>query len=116
MDITSTEFECKRGTLTIRGTEYRPAGDKLPIVIVSHGFMDDRNGVKRYARQFAKWGYAAYCFDFAGGCRMGKSDGATTDMTVYSKTFGLIAVDRKTQIRFPKESLQVLGSLNRKGI
>ena len=32
----------------------------------------------------------------------------------YSKTFGLIAVDRKTQIRFPKESLYVLGSLNRK--
>ncbi len=32
----------------------------------------------------------------------------------YSKTFGLIAVDRKTQIRYPKESLRVLGSLNRK--
>jgi len=32
----------------------------------------------------------------------------------YSKTFGLIAVDRKTQTRYPKESLTVLGSLNRK--
>lgn len=32
----------------------------------------------------------------------------------YGKTFGLIAVDRKTQIRFPKESLAVLGALNRK--
>lgn len=29
----------------------------------------------------------------------------------YGKTFGLIAVDRKTQARFPKESLKVLGSL-----
>lgn len=29
----------------------------------------------------------------------------------YSKTFGLIAVDRKTQKRYPKESLAVLGSL-----
>jgi beta-glucosidase len=28
----------------------------------------------------------------------------------YSKTFGLIAVDRKTQVRYPKESLQVLGT------
>lgn len=27
----------------------------------------------------------------------------------FSKTFGLIAVDRKTQKRYPKESLQVLG-------
>lgn len=32
----------------------------------------------------------------------------------YGKTFGLIAVDRKTQTRYPKESLNVLGSLNRK--
>lgn len=29
----------------------------------------------------------------------------------YGKTFGLIAVDRKTQTRFPKESLKVLGGL-----
>lgn len=29
----------------------------------------------------------------------------------YSKTFGLIAVDRTTQIRYPKESLYVLGRL-----
>lgn len=32
----------------------------------------------------------------------------------YAKTFGLIAVDRKTQIRYPKQSLSVLGALNRK--
>ena len=32
----------------------------------------------------------------------------------YCKTFGLIAVDRSTQIRYPKQSLSVLGSLNRK--
>ena len=31
----------------------------------------------------------------------------------YSKTFGLIAVDRKTQKRYPKESLNVLGNLMR---
>lgn len=31
----------------------------------------------------------------------------------YSKTFGLIAVDRKTQTRTPKESLYVLGTLNK---
>lgn len=29
----------------------------------------------------------------------------------YGKTFGLIAVDRKTQTRYPKESLKALGSL-----
>ena len=30
----------------------------------------------------------------------------------YGKTFGLVAVDRKTQRRYPKDSLKVLGSLN----
>jgi beta-glucosidase len=32
----------------------------------------------------------------------------------YSMTFGLIAVDRTTQTRYPKESLKVLGSLTQK--
>lgn len=31
----------------------------------------------------------------------------------YAKTFGLIAVDRKTQTRYPKESLKILGGLMR---
>ncbi|MBQ8621678.1 MAG: hypothetical protein IJ422_05130 [Oscillospiraceae bacterium] len=37
--FTETTFECKRGDLTIRGTEYRPEGENLPVAIVSHGFM-----------------------------------------------------------------------------
>ena len=92
MNFTEKEFSCSRDGLVIRGTEYRPAGENLPIVIVSHGFMDNRNGVKRYAQQFALWGYAAYCFDFNGGCRVGKSDGATTDMTVFTEKEDLKAV------------------------
>lgn len=31
----------------------------------------------------------------------------------YAKTFGLIAVDRKTQKRYPKDSLIVLGNLQK---
>lgn len=33
----------------------------------------------------------------------------------YSKTFGLMGVDRKTQERYPRESLKVLGSFSGKG-
>ena len=29
--ITKKPFECKRDHLTIRGTEYRPTGESLPI-------------------------------------------------------------------------------------
>lgn len=81
--ITSEIFECKRGTLTIRGTEYRPQGQNLPIAIVCHGFMAFQDTVKQYTIQLAELGYAAYCFDFCGGSvAKGKSDGKTTEMSV----------------------------------
>ena len=38
MKITKGNFSCTKGQLTIRGTEYRPEGNKLPAVILSHGF------------------------------------------------------------------------------
>ena len=89
-----TTFECKRGDLIIRGTEYRPAGENLPAAIVSHGFMAWQDTVRPYAKELAQMGYCAYCFDFCGGSVMnkGKSDGATTDMSalVASKHPGLV--------------------------
>lgn len=92
MNITVSSFECSRDGLVIRGTEYRSQGKKLPVAIVSHGFMADQRSVRNYARQFAEWGYAAYCFDFNGGCLRGKSDGRTTDMTVFTEKEDLLAV------------------------
>lgn len=86
-------FLCKREELTIRGTEYRPEGEKLPIAIVSHGFMANQDIVRHYAKRIAELGYAAYCFDFCGGCaENGKSDGATTDMSVLTEVKDLLAV------------------------
>ncbi len=91
--ITVTAFECKRGRLTIRGTQYLPAGTKLPIAIVSHGFMANQDTVRQYAKKLAKLGYAAYCFDFCGGCVIkGKSDGKTTEMSVLTEVKDLEAV------------------------
>ena len=87
------EFACKRGDLTVRGTEYRPAGEKLPVAVVSHGFMDSQDGVRRYAAALAGMGYAAYCFDFCGGsARTNKSDGVSTDMSVLTELRDLAAV------------------------
>lgn len=87
-----TLFSCTRDGLTIRGTEYRPEGENLPIVIISHGFMDSQNGVRKYAEQFVRWGYAVYIYDFNGGCIRGKSDGKTTDMSVLTEREDLKAV------------------------
>lgn len=86
-------FSCQRDGLTLCGTEYRPEGDNLPIAIVCHGFMANQRTVQHYARLCASLGYAAYCFDFSGGCVMlGKSDGKTTDMSVLTEGRDLKAV------------------------
>lgn len=91
--ISGNSFACSRDGLTIRGTEYRPAGDHLPAAIVSHGFMANQDTVRHYAKQLAEIGYAAYCFDFNGGSVAGsKSDGKTTEMSVLTEVMDLEAV------------------------
>ncbi len=92
-DISESVFSCNREGLTIRGTEYRPSGGRLPVAIVSHGFMANHDTVRHYARHLAEIGYAAYCFDFNGGSVMGsKSAGKTTDMSVLTEVMDLEAV------------------------
>lgn len=92
MKIKKTTFTCVRDGLTIRGTLFCPEGERLPIAVISHGFMANQQTVFKYAKQFARWGYAAFCFDFNGGCIKGKSDGRTTDMTVLTEREDLKAV------------------------
>ena len=88
-------FTCQRDNLTIRGTEYRPEGDCLPIAIVSHGFMAFQDSVRQYAVVLAEMGYVSYCFDFCGGCVIkGKSDGSTAEMSVLTEVKDLEAVIR----------------------
>ena len=57
--FTESVFECKRGSLTIQGTEYRPAGDNLPVASVSHGCMAWQDTVRQYAKELARMGYCA---------------------------------------------------------
>lgn len=105
-------FSCMRGDLTIRGTEYRPNGEKLPIAIVCHGFMANQQTVRQYARVLAKIGYCAYCFDFCGGSvpPLGRSDGATTDMTVLTEVQDLEAVIRYAQsLPYTSDTLLLMG-------
>lgn len=92
MRIQKSVFTCVRDGLVIRGTMFRPEGERLPIAVISHGFMANQQSVFHYAKQFARWGYAAFCFDFNGGCIKGKSDGKTTEMTVLTEREDLKAV------------------------
>lgn len=94
--FTERTFECQRDNLTIRGTEFLPAGEQenLPVAVVSHGFMANQDSVKHYAKALAEIGYASYCFDFCGGSAggTGKSDGLTTEMSVLTEVKDLEAV------------------------
>ena len=103
-----TTFECKRGNLTIRGSEYRPEGDNLPVAICCHGFISCQDRVRQYAKTFAEEGYAAYCFDFCGGSAPGtsRSDGKTTEMSVLTEIEDLEAV-----IKYVKSLSQVSDTL-----
>ena len=93
MKIEKQAFSCQRGGLTIRGHVYKPkAGDAFPAVIISHGFMANQQEVRQYAEALAVDGYAAFIYDFCGGCLRGSSDGATKDMTVFTEVEDLTAV------------------------
>lgn len=78
--------------MTVQGLAFIPEGDNLPIAIVSHGFMGNYETVENYANFFAEQGFAAFCFDFNGGCLQGKSDNDTTKMTVFTEAEDLKAV------------------------
>ena len=107
-----TTFECKRGNLTIRGTQYRPEGENLPVAIVSHGFMAWQDTVRQYAKELARMGYCAYCFDFCGGsvAKKGKSDGETTDMSVLTQVKDLEAViDYVQSLPYNSKELVLMG-------
>lgn len=101
MEIEKQLFTCKRDNLFIKGMQYLPAGDtqnkKYPAIIISHGFTGNYTDVDGFCSEFARMGYAAFCFSFCGGSRTDtddsvKSEGKTTDMTIWTEVEDLIAV------------------------
>ncbi|MCD7837331.1 MAG: alpha/beta hydrolase [Clostridiales bacterium] len=90
--IIKENFHCMREGMTICGLYFHLAGMRLPIAIVSHGFMSNYRTTMRYAEWFAAHGYAAFCFDFNGGGVVCSSDKDTTKMTVFTEEKDLKAV------------------------
>lgn len=92
MNILKRKFEVKRDGFIIRGIEYRPEGTGLPIAIVSHGFLQNMNKTKNYAKGLAEMGFCAFCFDFVGGGIGTTSDGKLSDMSVLTEKSDLLSV------------------------
>ena len=78
----------------IYGVAYIPegAGERLPLIIMSHGLGGTADSMQAYAEAMAREGYAAYCYDFRGGGERSRSDGATTDMSPLTEVSDLEAV------------------------
>jgi len=87
-------FSCEREGLTIRGHCFMPSDVEgpVPTIILSHGFMANETTNYAYAKVAATLGYAAYAFDFCGGCVDGTSDGDSRDMSVLTEKRDVCAV------------------------
>lgn len=86
---------------------------KVPAIIVSHGFGGNSTGHEKYCQDFAKHGYAAYCFDFCGGSRdgEGKSQGDSMNMTIETECLDLITVFHMVKsLSYIDTSISLMGS------
>ena len=110
--------------MTLRGFEYlartgaRQCDHSMPAVIVSHGFMANQKTVKHYAEFLAGLGFAAFTFDFAGGCVLGgKSDGKTDEMSVLTEADDLCAaLDHVRQLSYVDRSKVFLMGCSQGGL
>lgn len=106
MSITKSSFSCKRDNLTIKGMQYLPENHfntaKFPAVIICHGFTGNYSDMEDWCADFARIGYAAFCFSFCGGSALTTqeeflSEGNSIDMTLSSEIEDLLCVKRYVQ-------------------
>lgn len=82
------ELHCKsRDGKDIWGQLYIPESseEKLPAVIMAHGYNSSHGEPKPFAETLAMRGIASYIFDFCGGSNYSKSEGKTTEMTIFTE-------------------------------
>ena len=91
--FTQEELWLNSGGKKVYGVLYRPDGvKKAPLVIVSHGFGATYQTGIPYAEKLAPLGYAVYCYDFCGGSVFSRSEGKTTEMSIFTEKEDLEAV------------------------
>lgn len=93
-NIRTQELSCNNDGKSIYGVVYLPEGKtgKQPTVIYSHGFGGTNATGTSYARALAERGYVCYCFDFCGGSSASRSDGRTTEMSIFTEQSDLEVV------------------------
>ena len=92
-DFTVQELCFTRDGQRIYGELFLPAGEgPFPAVIIGHGLESNLTDTEGYAKIFARYGIAAYVFDFIGGGSEIRSDGDILDMTVLTETEDMLTV------------------------
>ena len=95
VDYEVIDLVCKRDGKNIFGKIYRPkcaGGKKVPMVIHAHGYNSSYGEPEPYAKGLAKSGYGCVVFDFCGGGNASKSEGKTTEMSVFTEQADVEAV------------------------
>lgn len=93
-EFATEELWSSRDGMKIYGQIYVPKGIDVPMpaLVFSHGFGGSHTTGASYARELASHGYVVYCFDFCGATSSSRSDGKTTDMSIFSEESDLLAV------------------------
>ena len=95
------ELWLKRDNLNIYGKLYLPDDvlEKLPLIVMSHGFTATHGNNDFYADMAYQAGFAVYSFDFCGGSVRSQSDGDFLEMSVLTEALDLEAVVEQLKLR-----------------
>lgn len=93
-EFTTEELWSSRDGMKIYGQIYVPKGIDVPMpaLVFSHGFGGSHTTGASYARRLAVHGYVVNCFDFCGATSSSRSDGKTTEMSIFTEESDLLAV------------------------
>ena len=94
-DVEVRKLPVRAGEHTLYGELLLPKGrpGPLPAVICCPGFGTSFQFCKKTMGMcLAMSGFAAYCFDFHGGCKGGKSGGTMLEMSIFTERDDLSAV------------------------
>ncbi len=88
------DLDCTSNGKRMWGKVFVPKSSarQVPLVIIGHGYNSSFRETQPYAEALASRGVAACIFDFCGGSMNSKSEGKTTEMSVFTESKDMEAV------------------------
>ena len=91
-EYTVERLDCQSKGKNMVGELYMPSGaeGKLPVVVMGHGYNSSAYECEEYAKLLAEHGIASYVLEFCGGSSTSRSEGETTEMSVFTESRNFI--------------------------